>query len=269
MENEVLTITLTGQSMIRGDTRADVPDAVPVIKSLIKGDAAFTNFEAAVYDPAKGQTTKAGRFASPPSSIEALKSFGFNLLSLANNHAFDLKVSGIVNTLETCERLDIGHAGTGRDLGAADSAYFLDTPKGTIGLVVVASGLVLDGAATSTRPGMNELRVAGETPNSDDVARILDRVREPISLLCRTTTTTFQASNVRPTSSSSCCRNYRLDWRRRSGLNHGPMSSSTPVRMLLQCTALPSCTGWRSIEANQSSTVWATSSFRYRRSQSG
>jgi poly-gamma-glutamate capsule biosynthesis protein CapA/YwtB (metallophosphatase superfamily) len=178
MENEVLTITLTGQSMIRGDTRADAPDTVPVIKSLIKGDAAFTNFEAAVYDPAKGQTTKDGRFASPPSSIEALKSFGFNLLSLANNHAFDLKIPGIVNTLETCERLNVGHAGTGRDLAEADAAHFLDTPKGTIALVVVASGLVLDGRATSTQPGMNELRIVGATPNADDVERILHRVRE-------------------------------------------------------------------------------------------
>ena len=178
MEDKLLTITLTGQAMIRGDTRVDAPGAVPHVKSLIRGDVAFTNFEAAVYDPAKGQTTKDGRFASPPAAMEALKSFGFHLLSLANNHAFDLKTAGILNTLETAERLDIGHAGTGRDLTEADSAYFLETPKGTIGLVVLASGLVLDGGASSTQPGMNELRIAGSTPNADDVERILHRVRE-------------------------------------------------------------------------------------------
>ena len=115
-----MIITLTGQSMIRGDIRVDAPEAVPVIKRLVKGDAAFTNFEAAVCDAKKGQTTRDGRFASPPESMEALKYFGFHLLSLANNHSFDLKVPGIINTLETAERLKMAHAGTGRTLAEAE-----------------------------------------------------------------------------------------------------------------------------------------------------
>ncbi|RZL91572.1 MAG: CapA family protein [Variovorax sp.] len=173
-----MTITLTGQSMIRGDTRADAPEAVSTIKSLIKGDIAFTNFEAAVFDPGKGQTMRDGRFASPFEAMEALQSFGFNLMSLANNHSFDIKANGIVNTLEAAERLGIGHAGTGRTIGAANESANVKTSKGTIALVAIASGLVSDARATETQAGVNELAIEGTTPNAKDVRRILQSVRE-------------------------------------------------------------------------------------------
>ena len=42
-----ITIALTGQSMIRSDTRATAPAAVPVIQGLLKGDVVFTNLEGA------------------------------------------------------------------------------------------------------------------------------------------------------------------------------------------------------------------------------
>lgn len=173
-----MTITLTGQSMIRGDTRADAPEAVPAIKSLIKGDVAFTNLEAAVFDPGKGQTIRDGRFASPCEAMEALKSFGFNLLSLANNHSFDIKARGIVNTLETAERLGIGHAGTGRNLLAANESCVVETSDGNVALIALASGLINDGRATETQPGVNELAIEGSIPNAQDVERILQRVGE-------------------------------------------------------------------------------------------
>jgi poly-gamma-glutamate capsule biosynthesis protein CapA/YwtB (metallophosphatase superfamily) len=173
-----ITITLTGQSMIRGDTRIDAPDAVPAITSLLEGDVAFTNFEAAVFDPSKGQTMRDGRFASPSGAMEALKSFGFNLLSLSNNHSFDIDVRGIVATLEAAERLGVGHAGTGREMHAANETTVVQTHKGSVALVSFASGLVSNGRATETSPGVNELRIIGTTPHADDVERILQRVRE-------------------------------------------------------------------------------------------
>jgi poly-gamma-glutamate synthesis protein (capsule biosynthesis protein) len=164
--------------MIRGDTRADAPEAVSTVKSLIKGDIAFTNFEAAIFDPNKGQTMRDGRFASPFEAMEALKSFGFNLLSLANNHSFDIKASGIVNTLEAAERLEIGHAGTGRSLARSNEPFRVETTSGRVALVALASGLIQDGRATDTQPGVNELAIEGATPNARDVRRILDRVHE-------------------------------------------------------------------------------------------
>src|ERR1700733_6401069 len=173
------SITLTGQSMIRSDIRAHAPAAVPVITSLLKGDVIFTNFEATIIDEGKGQSRKDGRFLSPPEALDALKSFGFNLVSLSNNHAFDLKVPGIQNTLREAGRLNLAHAGTGNTIDEAAAPGYLHTPKGTVALVAMASGLVAPGgSATATRPGVNELRVESGKPNEEDAQRILGNIRE-------------------------------------------------------------------------------------------
>ena len=189
-----ISVTLTGQSMIRSDIRATAPAAVPVIQGLLKGDVVFTNLEAAVAE--KGQTVKEGRgFLTPPEALDALTSFGFNLLSLSGNHAFDLKVTGIQNTLRETERRKIVHAGTGNNLAEASAPGYLHTAKGTVALVASASGLITGAAsATADRPGVNELRIeAGgkeneatadlpgapaNTPNAGDAQRILQSIRE-------------------------------------------------------------------------------------------
>jgi poly-gamma-glutamate capsule biosynthesis protein CapA/YwtB (metallophosphatase superfamily) len=189
-----ITITLAGQSMIRSDIRETVPAAVPVIQGLLKGDVMFTNLEAAVAE--KGETVHEGRgFLTPPEAFDALTTFGFNLLSLSGNHAFDLKVTGIQNTLREADRRKIVHAGTGNNVAEAVAPSYLHTPKGTIALIASASGLIAPGgSATADRPGVNELRVeAGSreneatedlpslpsnTPNQEDAQRILQSIRD-------------------------------------------------------------------------------------------
>jgi poly-gamma-glutamate synthesis protein (capsule biosynthesis protein) len=189
-----ITITLAGQSMIRSDIRATAPAAVPVIQGLLKGDVVFTNFEAAVAE--KGETVHEGRgFLTPPEALDALSSFGFNLLSLSGNHAFDLKATGIQNTIREADSRKIVHAGTGNNLAEAAAPGYLHTLKGTIALVASASGLITPGgSATTDRPGVNELRIeAGDkeneatidlpgapenTPNQEDSQRILQSIRE-------------------------------------------------------------------------------------------
>src|SRR4029078_6628097 len=110
-----MTLTLAGQSMIRSDIRVSAPKAVPIIQGLLKGDVVFTNFEAAVAMP--GETTREGRgFLTLPDALDALKACGVNLLSLSGNHAFDLKETGIYNTLREADRRGLVHAGTGKNL---------------------------------------------------------------------------------------------------------------------------------------------------------
>src|SRR6266700_6972013 len=178
-QSPTLSITLTGQSMIRSDIRAHAPAAVPIIESILKGDVVFTNFETTTLDVKKGQSPKDGRFLSPPEALESLKTFGFNLLSLSNNHAWDLKVPGIQNTLEQVKRLNLAHAGTGNTIQEAVAPGYLRTPKGTVALIGIASGLIEEGgAATPNRPGVNELRVEGNKPNLEDTQRILQSIRD-------------------------------------------------------------------------------------------
>jgi len=112
--------------------------------------------------------------------MDALKDLGFNLLSLANNHSWDLRVPGIKNAIQEANRRNLTHAGTGNTLQEATAAGYLRTPKGTVALVAIASGLVRPGAAaTPLRPGEDELRVeAGNKPNEEDAQRILQSIRD-------------------------------------------------------------------------------------------
>jgi poly-gamma-glutamate capsule biosynthesis protein CapA/YwtB (metallophosphatase superfamily) len=188
-----VSITVTGQSMIRSDFRVHSPNTLAAISPLLKGDVIFTNFEATVIE--KGQSTKEGRFLTPPAALDALKALGFNLLALSDNHSFDLKVSGIQNTLKEVKARNIAHAGIGNTLQEATAPGYLQTPKGTVALVAMASGLIAEGGmATADRPGVNELRIEaggkpnesttllppqpGNEPKAEDKQRILQSIRE-------------------------------------------------------------------------------------------
>src|SRR5207253_5985194 len=101
----------------------------------------FTDLEAAVAE--KGQTIQEGRgFLAPPEALDALIECGFNLLALAGNHAFDLRIPGIQNTIRNLDARKIVHAGTGNDVTEASAAAYLRTSKGTIALIASASGLI-------------------------------------------------------------------------------------------------------------------------------
>jgi poly-gamma-glutamate capsule biosynthesis protein CapA/YwtB (metallophosphatase superfamily) len=193
-QSQAITITLAGQAMLRSDLRKTDAAELPVIQKLLKGDVRFTNFEGTVAEP--GQTTHEGLgFLTPPAALDALTTFGFNLLAFSSNHADDLNATGIQNTLREADRRKIVHAGTGNNLAEAAAPAYLHTPKGTIALIASASGLIGPGArATADHPGVNELRIeAGgreneatedlpgappNTPNAQDAQRILQSIRE-------------------------------------------------------------------------------------------
>ena len=193
-ESTALSITLTGQSMIRSDLRVNTPTAVATMSPLLTGDVKFTNFEATVAE--KGESVTEGRgFLAPPEALDALQALGFNLVALSDNHSFDLKVTGIQNTLREVKSRNLAHAGTGNTLEEAAAPGYLHTPKGTVALVAMASGLIAEGgAATATRPGVNELRIEaggkpnesttllpaepGNEPNPEDKKRILQSIRD-------------------------------------------------------------------------------------------
>jgi poly-gamma-glutamate capsule biosynthesis protein CapA/YwtB (metallophosphatase superfamily) len=193
-QESLLTVTMTGQAMIRSDLRTTDPPALTRIRSMLAGDVIFTNLEGTVAEP--GQSVHHGRgFLSPPQALDALQAMGFNLLALSDNHAFDLQVTGIDNTLREADLRHLVHAGTGLTLASAAVPAYLSTAHGRVALVASASGLLPEGArATASQPGVNELRIeAGTLPNeassdlpgaptnhprADDARRILKSIRE-------------------------------------------------------------------------------------------
>lgn len=117
-----VTIALTGDIMLgttypeaalpADDGRRLFADAREV---LLRADIAAGNLEGAVCDTthAKSASKAEGAylFRMPPSLAPRLKEAGYDLMSLANNHALDFGYGGARSTERALDRLGISHAG--------------------------------------------------------------------------------------------------------------------------------------------------------------
>jgi poly-gamma-glutamate synthesis protein (capsule biosynthesis protein) len=183
------TIAVTGQSLIKHDTRAIATPGFGAVRDVLaRADFAFTNFESTILGSHGGWPLKGAFFGcSQPNVLDALQDLGFHGLSLSNNHAFDLGPAGIVSTLEEVERRGFLHAGIGRNHTAAGRPG-----KGAFGGRKVAL-VAMDGgpgpdfmyAADAAigrpeRPGVNRLKltkVIDVDPEAfDDLQAIRDAV---------------------------------------------------------------------------------------------
>lgn len=192
--DSILTIVLSGQMILRVDPRESRDDPFGSIHPVLRSaDVAFTNFEAAVmepddrcglpdwYIPFMGEPdlvfdrdrpgNKTGPLAAEASVMEFLSDLGFNLMSLANNHSWDLGACGVEATRAAASRYGIVHAGTGSSTEQATAPAYLDVDGVTVALL-----------ASVTSNGRREV-VAGEVNGvwlgrQDDWDRNLAAVRE-------------------------------------------------------------------------------------------
>ncbi len=82
---------------------------------LSEADIAFANLETPLSDDARWS----GAFRTPTSFAEGLAWAGFDVLSLANNHALDAEGEGLFDTMESLRRAGVGTIGAGADLDEA------------------------------------------------------------------------------------------------------------------------------------------------------
>lgn len=178
-----LRVALVGQALIHDDLRSLVPESVAQARKYLAGvEVAFTNLEAAVAPAGAAIKPRADTVvAVSPDVIDCLKEMGFNLLSLANNHAADLGEGGIAITREEVRRRGLAVAGTGANAAEAAGAGYLDTPAGKVALVAMASGasqLTPSTWAGPDHPGVNFLELKPDgTLNVEQKGRILEAVR--------------------------------------------------------------------------------------------
>ena len=142
------------------------------LANIIRGvDAAFMNLEQSVFRlqeftgwPA---AENGGNYeVGSPETLKDLVDMGFNLFNNANNHTTDYGVEGMRLTNRLLDEWGLVHSGTGENLGWASRPGYLETPKGRIALIGMASTFTpmsragRAGPTVQGRPGLNPLRLS-------------------------------------------------------------------------------------------------------------
>ncbi|MBI5533153.1 MAG: CapA family protein [Deltaproteobacteria bacterium] len=110
----------------------------PISRWLGAGDVRFANLESVLTDR-HGETQSPDMelvFSGPPSGADSLKRSGFDVVSLANNHAWDYGKKGFFETLDNLDRVGIRYVGAGRDRKQAYGATIVE--HGGVRLAVLA-----------------------------------------------------------------------------------------------------------------------------------
>src|SRR5688572_26659303 len=162
-----MSFALTGDSIITRRLAVYNEPAFTRIIDLIRGaDAAFTNLEMLFHDYEPYAMNQSGGtyMRAEPALVKDLVWAGFDMVSRANNHSGDYGVLGMNLTTKYVAEAGLVQAGVGQSLAEAREAKFLETPKGRIALISVASTFPDHSRAGRTRgdmparPGLNPLR---------------------------------------------------------------------------------------------------------------
>jgi poly-gamma-glutamate capsule biosynthesis protein CapA/YwtB (metallophosphatase superfamily) len=161
------TFALTGDSIITRKLSVYTEPAFTRLLQMIRGaDAAFTNLEMLFHDYEPYAMNESGGtyMRGEPALAKELVWAGFDMVSRANNHSGDYGVLGMNLTTKYVAEAGLVQAGVGQSLAEAREARFLETAKGRVALIAVASTFPDHSRAGRTRgdmparPGLNPLR---------------------------------------------------------------------------------------------------------------
>jgi len=183
VHSDTLTLVLVGDvGLNRSGTAVDArgvlegPQPTPwselsvKIAKLINGELNFMNLETVVTDrndlaaADKGQAVPFG-FRSHPSGVRFLTDLGFNLVSAANNHAYDFGVAGARETVRNLAALAaegrLHFSGIGLNREEASRPVELSLPAGHVAFSAI--GIVTNNInahrATADKPGTMAYRI--------------------------------------------------------------------------------------------------------------
>jgi poly-gamma-glutamate capsule biosynthesis protein CapA/YwtB (metallophosphatase superfamily) len=148
-------------------------DVIPLIR---EADLFLINLECALTRSAERRRDggfKAFYFRAGPEAVETLRLARVDFACLANNHAADFGMEGLLETVRVLEEAGIAHAGAGEDEKAARAPAMLAAGGFRIGVTAFADHPE-EWAAGPKRPGINYIPISTE-------AFVLDRVRTAIA----------------------------------------------------------------------------------------
>ncbi len=162
-----MTMALTGDSIITMKLSVHTEPQFTKMIDLIRGaDVAFTNLEMLFHDYEPFPATQSGGtyMRGDPALAKELVWAGFDMVARANNHTNDYGVGGAQLTTKYVAQAGLAQAGVGDSLREAREARFVDTDRGRVALISVASSFPDPSRAgvswgdTKARPGLSPLR---------------------------------------------------------------------------------------------------------------
>jgi poly-gamma-glutamate synthesis protein (capsule biosynthesis protein) len=187
---DAFTLAAVGDCIIaRPISQTKDPAFAAVVSLLRDADATFGNFEGSAFDIRQFKGYPQAEFGGVwiigvPAVAKDLRSLGFDVMSRANNHATDWGPEGMRLTSQALDEAGIVHAGVGEHRAAARAGRAVDTPKGRIGLVSMASTFTpLSRSAppvgeAPARPGVNALRTTRYSLVTREELQVLRKIRE-------------------------------------------------------------------------------------------
>lgn len=141
-EDGNMSMFLAGDVML--SRRLDVfdePDYLALMQHCRSADLAFANLETVIRNLDEGvpNFTQGTPMSTSPHLLDDLKSFGFSIVSSANNHATDYGTSGVEAALRHLKAARLPSAGSGSNLAEARAPAYADTRAGRVGLVAATS----------------------------------------------------------------------------------------------------------------------------------
>lgn len=95
-----------------------------IVKELQSADISVISNEFVFSDGGERQEDKTYTFRAPTSRVSQLDAFGADLANLANNHIFDYRESGLLDTIEALESNGIATMGAGANLEEAKAIQY-------------------------------------------------------------------------------------------------------------------------------------------------
>lgn len=114
----------------KGDYPSLFNDSLPLIR---EADIAITNLESPLLETGTPIAKTGANIKSSIKCIEAIKFAGFDMVTLANNHALDYGAEGLASTIKQCDKYCIRHIGAGSNLEEAKGIQYFN-----VGGVVVS-----------------------------------------------------------------------------------------------------------------------------------
>ena len=157
-------------------------DILPAVRGA---DGFLINLECALTDHTERWSDgghKPFYFRANPRVVETLQVAGVDFASLANNHAADFGMTGMLDTIRHLDEAGIAHAGAGADLAAAWMPAFLTVDNLRVGVVAFADHPAA-WAAGPTAPGINFTPVSLVSDHFGAIAHALAIARRQADLV--------------------------------------------------------------------------------------